>query len=87
MCRKLRPPMILSLETELVQVGGDLIHGCTACFRCFKNKDGRCVLAGDIVNDCIAKMRKADGIILAMSATRSAPAPVTATHFFPTGAR
>jgi multimeric flavodoxin WrbA len=53
------------IETELVQVGGNLIHGCTACFQCFKNKDERCVLTGDVVNDCIAKMRQADGIILA----------------------
>jgi multimeric flavodoxin WrbA len=53
------------IEAELVQIGGNLIHGCTACFQCFKNKDGRCVLTGDMVNDCIAKMRQADGIILA----------------------
>ena len=53
------------IETELVQLGGNLIHGCTACFQCHKNKDGRCVQGGDMVNDCIAKMRQADGIILA----------------------
>jgi multimeric flavodoxin WrbA len=53
------------IETELAQVGGHLIHGCTACQQCFKNKDGRCVLDGDLVNECIAKMRQADGIILA----------------------
>ena len=53
------------IETELVQLGGNLIHGCTACFQCFKNKDGRCALTGDMVNDCIARMREADGIILA----------------------
>lgn len=53
------------IETELVQLGGHLIHGCTACFQCFKNKNGRCVLEGDMVNDCIAKMQQADGIILA----------------------
>ena len=53
------------IETELVQLGGNLIHGCTACYQCFKNKDGRCVLADDMVNDCIARMRQADGIILA----------------------
>ena len=52
------------IETELVQLGGNLIHGCTACFQCFQNKDGRCVQGGDMVNDCIAKMRQADVIIL-----------------------
>jgi len=53
------------IETELVQVGGQPIRGCTACYRCFQNKDGRCVQSGDVVNDCIAKMRQADGILLA----------------------
>jgi multimeric flavodoxin WrbA len=53
------------IETELVQVGGSLIHGCMACYQCSEKKDGRCVYAKDIVNDCIEKMRQADGIILA----------------------
>lgn len=53
------------IETELVQVGGNLIHGCTACYQCFEKKDGRCTTKGDIVNDCIEKMRQSDGIILA----------------------
>lgn len=53
------------IDTEMLQVGGKLIHGCTACYRCFENKDGCCVLGNDIINDCIAKMREADGIILA----------------------
>ena len=53
------------IETELVQVGGNLIHGCKACFGCFEKKDGRCVVRDDIVNDCIAKMRESDGILLA----------------------
>ncbi len=53
------------IETELVQVGGAVFHGCTACFQCFKNKDGRCALTGDKVNEYIARMREADGIIFA----------------------
>jgi len=53
------------IETELVHLGGNLIHGCTACFQCCKSKNGQCVLTGDMVNDCIARMREADGIILA----------------------
>jgi multimeric flavodoxin WrbA len=53
------------IETELVQVGGNLIHGCTACYRCGTNKNGRCVQEDDIVNGCIEKMRRADGIVLA----------------------
>ena len=53
------------IETELVQVGGQAIRGCTACYQCFEKKNGRCVMDGDIVNACIAKMRESDGIILA----------------------
>lgn len=52
------------IETELVQVGGNPIRGCTACYQCGKNKNGRCVQESDMVNDCIAKMRQADGILL-----------------------
>lgn len=48
-----------------MQVGGNLIHGCTACRQCFEKKDNHCVIKNDIVNDCIDKMRQADGIILA----------------------
>ncbi len=51
--------------TETVQVGGKSIHGCTACGKCFENKDRNCVRSKDIVNECIDKMLEADGIILA----------------------
>lgn len=53
------------IETEVVQVGGKSIHGCTACTKCFENKDRKCVIDKDIVNECIEKMLGADGIILA----------------------
>lgn len=53
-----------SIETELVQLAGRKIRGCTACMKCFENMDRRCVLDDDIVNDCIWKMAGADGIIL-----------------------
>jgi len=52
------------IETEIVQVGGKKIRGCTACNKCFENRDRRCVFDDDIVNGCIAKMAEADGIIL-----------------------
>ena len=52
------------IETELIQVGGNLLHGCVACYQCGVNKNGRCVQI-DPVNDWIESMRKADGIILA----------------------
>jgi multimeric flavodoxin WrbA len=52
------------IETELVQVGGKKVHGCTACGKCFENQDGRCVIDDDIVNGCIEKMTAADGILI-----------------------
>ena len=33
--------------------------------KCFENQDQRCVVKGDVLNDCIEKMLQADGIILA----------------------
>ena len=30
------------IETETIQIGGKNIHGCTACYKCFKNKDKEC---------------------------------------------
>ena len=53
------------IETEMVQFSGQKIRGCIACYKCFENKDQRCAVKTDIVNDCIEKMLEADGIILA----------------------
>jgi multimeric flavodoxin WrbA len=52
------------IETELVQLSGNEIHGCIACYKCFENKDHHCAVKGDIANECIGKMTKAEGIIL-----------------------
>jgi multimeric flavodoxin WrbA len=52
------------IATELVQIAGKKIHGCTACMKCFENQDGRCVFDDDVINECIAKMAEADGIII-----------------------
>jgi multimeric flavodoxin WrbA len=63
--KALKPLEKAGIETEIVQIGGKLIHGCIACYKCFENKDCRCIQRDDVVNDCIKKMKKADGIILA----------------------
>ena len=52
------------IETELFQLGGKKIQGCKACLKCFQNKDQRCSVKHDILNECIEKMFEADGIIL-----------------------
>jgi multimeric flavodoxin WrbA len=52
------------IETELIQLAGKKIRGCSACGKCFENKNGKCIIDDDIVNEIIAKMVEADGIIL-----------------------
>jgi len=52
------------IETELIELAGSKIQGCTACYKCFDKKDGHCAVKNDIVNDCIDKMVESDGIIL-----------------------
>jgi len=52
------------IETELIQVGGKTLHGCTACYGCYKNKDRECVIKKDELNRYVAKMIEADGIII-----------------------
>ena len=52
------------IETELIHLAGRKIHGCIACRKCFENQDRRCSVKNDEVNDHIAKMLAADGIIL-----------------------
>ena len=52
------------IDTELIQFAGRSVPGCTACMKCFQNRDKKCIIGDDIVNDCIAKMFEADGIVL-----------------------
>jgi multimeric flavodoxin WrbA len=53
------------IDTELYQMKGKRINGCIACYKCVENKNQRCSVEKDIVNECIEKMIAADGIILA----------------------
>jgi multimeric flavodoxin WrbA len=52
------------IETELIQLAGKQIHGCTACRACFETKNQHCAITDDNVNEYIQKMVEADGIIL-----------------------
>jgi len=52
------------IETEIVTVGDKAIRGCTACGMCARNKDEKCVLPGDEVNEGIQKIKAADGVLL-----------------------
>lgn len=52
------------IETELTSLAGKPLQGCIACYQCFENKDGRCAVNKDVLNECLAQMREADGILL-----------------------
>ena len=51
-------------ETELIELAKSELRGCMACYVCFLEKNGTCVLKKDIVNYCIGKMAAADAILL-----------------------
>lgn len=52
------------VETELVELSGEKVRGCKACFKCIEKKNKKCVIEKDCINDVISKMIKADCIIL-----------------------
>lgn len=49
------------IETETIQVGSELIPGCTGCGACYKL--GKCVM-DDIVNETARKLADADGMVV-----------------------
>ncbi len=51
------------IETELIWLGNEPLGGCMACYKCLKNKDGRCA-QNDAINQYLEKMLQAHGIIL-----------------------
>lgn len=52
------------IHCEEIRIGGHRLHGCKACGACSKQQ-GRCVQDDDPMNEWIAKMHEADGILLA----------------------
>lgn len=52
------------IETEMIQLGGRRLSGCTSCGRCRINHNRRCVIEDDGMNGFIEKMCEADGIII-----------------------
>ncbi|OUJ19151.1 Multimeric flavodoxin WrbA [Methanonatronarchaeum thermophilum] len=52
------------IDCESIQVGGKQVRGCTACLKCFDNKNMKCTINDDIINKCIGKMAEADCIII-----------------------
>jgi multimeric flavodoxin WrbA len=52
------------IETELIQMAGKPIQGCLACYKCFKNRNRRCAVEKDMLNDVIVQMETAEGVLL-----------------------
>lgn len=52
------------IDTSLVELSSTPIKGCIACFKCHDRKNGRCAVEDDMINECLDKMKEADGIIL-----------------------
>lgn len=50
------------IDTEIVQIGNQAIRGCIGCGGCAGK--GRCIFNDDVVNEVIAKMEKADGLVI-----------------------
>ncbi|SDB05217.1 Multimeric flavodoxin WrbA [Desulfonatronum thiosulfatophilum] len=50
-------------ETEFVQLGGRKISGCIACYKCFENKDERCAVTSDALNDILEQVLAADALV------------------------
>jgi len=52
------------IEFEIIHIGNKAVRGCMACGGCFRNKDEKCVITTDPLNEWVQKMKDADGIIL-----------------------
>jgi multimeric flavodoxin WrbA len=52
------------IETELIQLAGETLSGCIACYKCAENKDQKCTVTKDRLNEYVAKMHQAHGILL-----------------------
>ena len=53
-----------NIEVEYLQLGGKLLYGCQGCGGCKRVKDGTCVYGKDGMNEILAKVFAADGLII-----------------------
>ncbi len=52
------------ISTELVQIGGKPLRGCTACCKCSETLDGKCVIRADDMNLYISKAVESNIILI-----------------------
>lgn len=52
------------ISTEIIQLAGTNLRGCTACMKCVENKNRRCIIDTDPLNEILQKIYVADGVVL-----------------------
>lgn len=52
------------IKTELIQIGGKAIRGCTACMKCRQFAEAKCVIESDDLNLYLQKTLEADIILI-----------------------
>lgn len=52
------------INTRIVQLAGSGLRGCTACMKCVENKNRRCIIDSDPLNDILQQIYAADGLVL-----------------------
>ncbi len=55
-------PHVHRIDTEILTVGQEMIHGCIGCRKCGNNS--HCGPFDDSVNEAIDRMAKADGLVI-----------------------
>ncbi|MGE4554195.1 MAG: flavodoxin family protein [Desulfovibrionaceae bacterium] len=60
----LDPIRAAGMDARLIQLGPKPLAGCIACYQCFENKDRRCAMGGDAMNDYIQAMFEADAVLI-----------------------
>lgn len=53
------------IDFEIIHIGNKSIRGCLACGKCRENRDERCSITTDPLNEWIQSIKIADGLILA----------------------
>ena len=52
------------ISTEIIQLAGTNLRGCTACMKCVESKNRRCIIDSDPLNDILEKIYAADAVVL-----------------------
>lgn len=54
----------MNIEHEIIHIGHKMIHGCIGCGKCIVNKNEKCSIHNDDLNQWIPQIKEADGLII-----------------------